>query len=98
MLCYLEILTNPFENKMEFHWKLAAGLTAAAATGAIATLAISELQRQGNKLTKEDEVPKKWIRVGAVSELILYPVKSCKGVNVHEATCTDIGLKGTCQA
>lgn len=77
------------------NWKLAAGLSAAAATGALASRAISDLQaKRIVQENTEEPVPKKWIRVGAVCELILYPVKSCKGVNVHEAVCTDIGLKG----
>lgn len=31
--------------------------------------------------------------VGVVSQLLIYPIKSCKGVSVSEAECTPLGLK-----
>lgn len=78
------------------NWKLAASLTAAAASGALAGVVISDLKSKAGLVNQVNlnTVPQKWVRVGAVSEIILYPVKSCKGINVHEATCTKIGLKG----
>ncbi|ODM96337.1 Mitochondrial amidoxime-reducing component 1 [Orchesella cincta] len=75
------------------NWKLATGFVAAAATGAIAGMAVSELRK--DKMKESNVAPQKWIRVGAVCELILYPIKSCKGVSVHEAHCTKIGLKAS---
>lgn len=32
-------------------------------------------------------------QVGAVAQLWIYPVKSCKGVAVSEAECTALGLR-----
>ena len=32
-------------------------------------------------------------QVGTVSQLWIYPIKSCKGVSVSEAECTDMGLR-----
>lgn len=65
-------------------------LAAAAASGAIATLLFSNI-----KSKPQENVPEKWIRVGKVKELILYPIKSCKGIRVDEATITKVGLKGS---
>ncbi|GAB0089020.1 mitochondrial amidoxime reducing component [Sergentomyia squamirostris] len=36
--------------------------------------------------------PKKWIRVGELTELIIYPVKSCAGIPADELNCTILGL------
>lgn len=32
-------------------------------------------------------------QVGTVAQLWIYPIKSCKGVSVSEAECTDMGLR-----
>lgn len=69
--------------------KFAAVLSAAAASGAVAGLLLSNLK------SKPQPAPEKWIRVGTVKELTLYPVKSCKGIRVDEATTTMIGMKGS---
>lgn len=37
--------------------------------------------------------PRRLQRVGTVSELWIYPVKSCKGLSVSEAQCTAMGLR-----
>lgn len=68
------------------NWKLVA---AAVATGALTGIAFKSGR---SDVKKKIAVPKKWIRVGTVKELVIYPIKSCKGVNIHEATCTQIGL------
>lgn len=47
-------------------------------------------QKQIQMRQKRDE---RFELVGTVKELICYPVKSCKGVYVEEAACTDYGLK-----
>ena len=36
---------------------------------------------------------KKFERIGTVKELVVYPVKSCQGVYVNEAECTQFGLR-----
>ena len=72
------------------NWKTTAvSLSAAVVTGAVATYVWKEYISK-----KSLQSPKKWIRVGTVKDLILYPIKSCKGVYVGEATATLIGLKG----
>ena len=35
---------------------------------------------------------KQWIQVGQVSDLFVYPIKSCRGIQVSEAECTELGL------
>jgi len=42
---------------------------------------------------KDVPKPQKWVKVGTVSKLIIYPVKSCSGVIVETAVFTQMGLK-----
>ena len=37
--------------------------------------------------------PKNLKRVATISSLVIYPIKSCHGVEVPEAECTELGLK-----
>ncbi|XP_069482909.1 mitochondrial amidoxime reducing component 2-like [Ambystoma mexicanum] len=37
--------------------------------------------------------PDRLKQVGVVSQLFVYPIKSCKGVSISEAECTEMGLK-----
>jgi hypothetical protein len=68
---------------------LAVGASVALGSGVIAGALLSKkLSAQKHKVT-----PTKWVRVGSVKELILYPVKSCQGIHVNEAETTIIGLK-----
>ena len=71
-------------------WQTTAALSAAACvtSAALAALAVKARSGSGNK------IPQKWIRVGTVSELMIYPVKGCQGTHVREATLTKLGLKG----
>lgn len=70
------------------NWKLAVAATAASVlTGVV-------LKGSRTVTKKTISVPKKWVRVGTVKELLMYPIKSCKRVHVREATCTQIGLRG----
>ena len=71
------------------NWKVAAlAASAAGISGLVATYIFNDRKNglQG--------VPQKWIKVGTVSHLFLYPVKSCQGISVKEATATTLGLKG----
>jgi len=43
---------------------------------------------------RKEKAPEKWIKVGTISDLIVYPVKSVAGIYVHEGTATKLGLKG----
>ncbi|CAG7833887.1 unnamed protein product [Allacma fusca] len=38
--------------------------------------------------------PTKWVKVGNIASLILYPIKSCKGIYVDKAFVTPLGLQG----
>jgi hypothetical protein len=42
---------------------------------------------------RTSNVPKKWQRVGELSELMLFPVKSCAGISLQEAECTEYGIQ-----
>ena len=75
--------------------KIAAAVSAAVACGAATIGYLSSIANDKSKLLK---VPKKWIRVGEVSNLTLYPVKSCQGIDVNEATASAMGLKGEVHA
>jgi hypothetical protein len=69
-------------------WKLAAAVSAACLSGALVGLAYN-----GAKSKNSQVALKKWIRVGTVKELNVYPIKSCKAVKVKEGVATPIGLK-----
>ncbi|PSN39537.1 Mitochondrial amidoxime reducing component 2 [Blattella germanica] len=56
----------------------------------VATYAIYWLKQR-----KSHSVPTKWKKVGEVSELIMYPLKSGRGEQLKEADCTELGLKTT---
>jgi len=48
-----------------------------------------------NKMSKHQEdlkTPEKWMQVGTVSKLIIYPVKAMPGIEVNEAEITPLGL------
>ncbi|XP_043861281.1 mitochondrial amidoxime reducing component 2 [Dromiciops gliroides] len=64
----------------------ALGLAAAAALGAAAwsTRGRRSRRRRG---------PRRLQQVGTVAQLWIYPIKSCKGVAVNEAECTEMGLR-----
>ncbi|XP_039279262.1 mitochondrial amidoxime-reducing component 1 [Nilaparvata lugens] len=42
---------------------------------------------------KKSKMPKKWISVGKISNLIMYPLKSAAGVQITSAECTVRGMK-----
>ena len=52
---------------------------------AVAGLAVLWWQRREKKRTYKE--------VGRVSELFVYPVKSCKGIRVNEAKCFKEGME-----
>ncbi|ODM96331.1 Mitochondrial amidoxime-reducing component 1 [Orchesella cincta] len=43
--------------------------------------------------TKQSLKPEKWVKVGSVKKLVVYPIKSCQGVVVDKAVVTTLGLK-----
>ncbi|XP_070502419.1 sensory neuron membrane protein 1-like [Chironomus tepperi] len=40
-----------------------------------------------------NRIPKRWRKVGEVSDLICYPIKSCRWVRVDSFDCTQIGIE-----
>ncbi|KAL7029786.1 hypothetical protein ACKWTF_006366 [Chironomus riparius] len=40
-----------------------------------------------------NNIPKRWRKVGEVSDLICYPIKSCRWVRVNSFDCTQIGIE-----
>ncbi|RZF41039.1 hypothetical protein LSTR_LSTR002671 [Laodelphax striatellus] len=42
---------------------------------------------------KKSKLPEKWIPVGKISNLIMYPLKSASGVSITSAECTARGMK-----
>lgn len=40
--------------------------------------------------------PRKWVKVGTVKKLMIYPIKSCQGFSVDKAILTGLGLKCDC--
>ncbi|CAG7820423.1 unnamed protein product [Allacma fusca] len=72
--------------------RILAVVTAAAASGAIIAGCVLQVVNNRKNLGK---TPKKWIRVGEVSQLNIYPVKSCKGIQANEVLTTMVGMKVT---
>lgn len=46
-----------------------------------------------HKMKRTNSPPRKWRRVGELSELTLFPVKSCAGISLQEGECTEYGLQ-----
>jgi len=46
-----------------------------------------------HKTKRTNSPPRKWRRVGQLSELTLFPVKSLGGINLQEAECTEYGIQ-----
>ncbi|XP_027727457.1 mitochondrial amidoxime-reducing component 1-like [Vombatus ursinus] len=65
-------------------WAAALGLAAAAALGAAAWSTRDRRRRRRQRRLQQ---------VGTVAQLWIYPIKSCKGVPVNEAECTELGLR-----
>ncbi|KAH1019433.1 hypothetical protein HUJ04_009256 [Dendroctonus ponderosae] len=45
------------------------------------------------KLLAKEKIPKKWRKIGTVEDLIIYPVKSAKGINADRLFVTEKGVK-----
>jgi hypothetical protein len=76
-------------------WKFAAGIGAAGFLSGIGLLTLKQKSLAIEDASKESKVlPEKWIKVGTVKTLTLYPVKSCCGIDVDEAQIAEMGLKG----
>lgn len=43
---------------------------------------------------REKEIPIHWKRAGIVENLVIYPLKSGKAVELKEADCSEFGLQG----
>ncbi|KAL0268969.1 UNVERIFIED_CONTAM: hypothetical protein PYX00_010729 [Menopon gallinae] len=63
------------------------GATAAAATGGILTAFV------WYKRWKSSRPPEKWVKIGEVGGLYLYPIKSCKAIKAKALECTELGCK-----
>lgn len=48
-----------------------------------------------NASGKVDKLPEKWVKVGKIENLFIYPVKGMPGISVREASLETLGLKGT---
>lgn len=56
------------------------------------------MSKLANKLKNSDfyekNPPEKWVKVGTISDLVIYPVKSLPGITVTQAVTTILGLQG----
>jgi hypothetical protein len=46
-----------------------------------------------HKVKRSNSPPRKWRCVGKLSELTIFPVKSCGGISLQEAECTGCGIQ-----
>lgn len=51
------------------------------------------LFRKKSKPSKAQLKPEKWVKVGTVKKLIIYPIKSCAGTFIEKGKLTTIGLE-----
>lgn len=49
-------------------------------------------KRKIDSVIHEDKPPAKWRRVGEISNLMMYPVKSGKAIHLQKAGCASLGL------
>lgn len=42
---------------------------------------------------KKDAIPREWIKIGTVKNLIMYPLKSGKRIELSDVECTNVGLR-----
>ena len=68
---------------------LAVGLGAAVVSGAAYTLFRGSSQ---GKEKSSKELVKEWKAVGRLTDLHIFPIKSCKGIKVEEADAHAMGL------
>ncbi|ODM93203.1 Mitochondrial amidoxime-reducing component 1 [Orchesella cincta] len=61
----------------------------------LAALLTSAWLWKKTQLLKTHPKPQKWVKVGTVGKLHIYPIKSCSAVNLEKAVLTQIGLKST---
>ena len=54
-------------------------------TGAVAKMVFGAVTRMNRR--------QNMVKVGTVTQLVCYPVKSCRGISVEEGICTRLGLK-----
>lgn len=66
--------------------------------GATLGLAIWKYLKQKPQENETDSQSlKKWTLVGRIQKLVIYPVKSCPGIEVETATVTRLGLVHECK-
>jgi hypothetical protein len=58
-------------------------------TGIVANNLLNKMSARSSNVIK---TPDKWVRVGTISQLIIYPVKAMPGVYVNKAKVTQLGL------
>jgi cytochrome bd-type quinol oxidase subunit 1 len=68
---------------------LAVGIGAAALLGAAAAY---KLYKKSNQLKTSKQLVKGWKACGVVSQLHIFPIKSCHGIEVEEADAQKMGL------
>lgn len=72
-----------------YSWLPSAAISALAGVSSAVVMKYALSGKSGNA----EQTPTKWLKVGEVKELVIYPVKSCKGTEVSSATVTQLGLK-----
>lgn len=61
--------------------------------GALSVLLALLLRWWHDKRNGITSFPKKWRCVGELSELTVFPIKSCAGTSLQEAECTEYGIQ-----
>ncbi|CAL8082895.1 unnamed protein product [Orchesella dallaii] len=75
-------------------WQASTTISAVCISSIAAILASTWFwKKPGSKECKPSLKPQKWVKVGNVKKLIVYPIKSCAGVVVEKAVVTTLGLK-----
>lgn len=53
----------------------------------------SRRQKYHNLAIKDVVIPEKWIRIGEVKALVMYPLKGARRMCIDQVECTTVGLR-----
>jgi hypothetical protein len=77
-------------------WQRTYGFPSSIFWGTVSVLLALLVRWWHQKRKSISNVPRKWRCVGDLSELTVFPIKSCAGISLQEAECTEYGIQTVC--
>jgi hypothetical protein len=74
-------------------WQRTYGFPSPLFWGTVSVLLALLVRWWHRKRKSTSSVPRKWRCVGELSELTVFPIKSCAGIILQEAECTEYGIQ-----